>query len=181
MKAVFPPLLLILIILLQGCEDRYSPTRMNDLKLHYHTAAEARYIDISLEQGRMDYTFLPDADTRCAHSVRAGPCWNRENLQTLSRPLEQDELEQLYQTVQDSGILTLSQDAFGETDRHRRAYVTRLQVSTGGRTRDLVYRSNPQAAARPPAFARLEQALLEQAQRLQTGNSTAGQTPPRSR
>ncbi|HPE59172.1 MAG TPA: hypothetical protein PLB10_02450 [Thiolinea sp.] len=168
MKPFFLSILLMLAALLPGCEDRRPPTAMNNLELHYHTSAEVRYLDINLVHGRLDYTFLPDADTRCARSVSATPCWNRDDLQTLSRQLDRAELQQLYQTVLDCGILALPQQVFGETDRRRRAYVTRLQVSADGQTRDLVYRSNPQAAAKPAAFARLEQALLQQARSLST-------------
>jgi hypothetical protein len=91
---------------------------------------------------------------------KSSPCWRQSDLKTISMALPNEDLDNLRAVVQDSGILALKRDTFGDAKAGQRHYDQRLEVSIDGKTKKLVYQHFPGASKKPEAFAQLETALL---------------------
>ncbi|MEZ5478075.1 MAG: hypothetical protein R3E95_11515 [Thiolinea sp.] len=164
MKMTPRPALLVWITLalcgLSACDPRETTMPTPDFLLRYQTSAEASYTDIRIEHGQLTHTFFTDRNHRCAQWFQSSPCWNQNDLQTLSRPLTEAELQTLWTDIQSSGVLEL-EEQYGESNPRSRAYTETLRVRTAADEPEQVirYRSTPSAAAKPAAFAQLETSL----------------------
>lgn len=170
MKAIYTALL-ILVLAMAGCQPQESNPVPNNtpLTLRYQASAEAMFTDIRVEDGVLSYTFFTDTDNRCAQWFKSTPCWTTDDLETLERVLEPDELEKLQTLVDSSGVLTLKGDTFGETNLRSRAYTETLTVNLDGAERVLFYRSTPEAKRKPAAFTLVENTLRDYAKALISG------------
>lgn len=141
-----------------------SPSQ--DLYLHYATNGESYYTDIRIEAGTLTYTYFSDDENRCAQWFKSEPCWSDADLKTITHPLDNQAETALRQLVTDSGILSLGAELLGAHNPKQRAYSEKLEVRLGNDEHQLVYRSRPDAPAKPEPFRQLEEALQQQAQQL---------------
>lgn len=149
-----------------GCNGNYSQLAAHDLHLRFWESGESFYTDITLQQGVLRYTYFVDTEQRCAQWIKSTPCWQDSDLQTLSKPLNAAELEQLYALVQSSGISQLTQTTFGGARPEQRYYAQTLEVGIDGQQHTFTYQSFPVASPKPAAFAQIEQTLRDYAQQL---------------
>lgn len=165
---LFYTALLMLMIGLSGCEpqEHHAVTSNKALNLRYQASAEAMFTDIQVVEGVLSYTFFVDTDNRCAQWFKSTPCWTTDDLETVTRPLDSAELDKLSGVVEQSGVMSLTGDQFGETNLRRRAYTETLTVVLEDAERVLRYRSTPDAEEKPAAFAVLEKALRDHASAL---------------
>ena len=136
------------------------------LYLHFLATGESFYTEIKLANGILSYTYFEDTNGRCAQWVKSSPCWQESDLKTISMALPNEDLDNLYAVVKESGILALKRDTFGGAKAGQRHYAQRLEVGIDGTEKKLVYQSFPGASKKPEAFARLETALIEYARDL---------------
>lgn len=131
------------------------------LYLHFLATGESFYNEIRLENGELRYTWFEDKEGRCEQWVQSAPCWRESDLQTVSKPLPDEELATLRRKVRDSGVLQLAQETFGGASQNQRYYAQKLDIRINGEERHLEYQSFPGAAAKPAGFAEVEQLLTE--------------------
>jgi hypothetical protein len=136
------------------------------LYLHFLATGESFYTEIKLVDGILSYTYFEDTEGRCEKWVKSSPCWQKDDLKTISMALPNEDLDNLYAVVKESGILALKRDTFGGAKAGQRHYAQRLEVGIDGTEKKLVYQSFPGASKKPEAFARLETALVEYARDL---------------
>ncbi|WGZ93282.1 MAG: hypothetical protein QJT81_15910 [Candidatus Thiothrix putei] len=138
----------------------------NEFSLRFRATGESFYTEINLENGILNYTYFEDTDGRCAQWVKSTPCWQEEDLKTISLALRPEDLDNLYAVIKESGALALKRDTFGGAKAGQRHYTQILEIMLDGKEKTLVYQSFPGASPKPEAFARLETALLEYARDL---------------
>lgn len=138
----------------------------NEFSLRFLATGESFYTEITLANGILSYTYFEDTDGRCAQWVKSTPCWQAEDLKTISLALRPEDLDNLYAVIKESGALTLKRDTFGGAKAGQRHYRQTLDIMLDGKEKQLVYQSFPGASPKPEAFARLETVLLEYARDL---------------
>lgn len=138
----------------------------NEFSLRFRATGESFYTEINLENGILNYTYFEDTDGRCAQWVKSTPCWQEEDLKTISLALRPEDLDNLYAVIKESGALSLKRDTFGGAKAGQRHYRQTLDIMLDGKEKQLVYQSFPGSSPKPEAFARLETALLEYARDL---------------
>lgn len=138
----------------------------NEFSLRFLATGESFYTEITLANGILSYTYFEDTDGRCAQWVKSTPCWQEEDLKTISLALRPEDLDNLYAVIKESGALTLKRDTFGGAKAGQRHYRQTLDIMLDGKEKQLVYQSFPGASPKPEAFARLETVLLEYARDL---------------
>lgn len=138
----------------------------SDFSLRFRATGESFYTEITLANGILSYTYFEDTDGRCAQWVKSTPCWQEEDLKTISLALRPEDLDNLYAVIKESGALTLKRDTFGGAKAGQRHYRQTLDIMLDGKEKQLVYQSFPGSSPKPEAFARLETVLLEYARDL---------------
>lgn len=134
--------------------------------LRFLATGESFYTEITLQNGILSYTYFEDTENRCAQWVKSTPCWQQQDLKTISMALGAEDLDNLYTLIKDSGILKLSQDTFGGAKPGQRHYSQQVEAGLNGKQKTITYQSFPGASKKPEAFARVETALLEYARDL---------------
>jgi hypothetical protein len=138
----------------------------SNLSLRFLATGESFYTEIKLANGIFSYTYFEDTTGRCKQWIKSSPCWEKNDLKTISMALPNADLNNLYAVVKNSGVLALKRETFGGAKTGQRYYTQRLEVSIDGKQKQLVYQSFPGASKKPEAFAILETALLEYARDL---------------
>jgi|GEM_PF-1191166 len=138
----------------------------SDFSLRFRATGESFYTEITLANGILSYTYFEDTDGRCAQWVKSTPCWQAEDLKTISLALRPEDLDNLYAVIKESGALTLKRDTFGGAKAGQRHYPQTLDIMLDGKEKQLVYQSFSGSSPKPEAFARLETVLLEYARDL---------------
>lgn len=138
----------------------------SDFSLRFRATGESFYTEITLANGILSYTYFEDTAGRCAQWVKSTPCWQAEDLKTISLALRPEDLDNLYAVIKESGALTLKRDTFGGAKAGQRHYPQTLDIMLDGKKKQLVYQSFPGSSPKPEAFARLETVLLEYARDL---------------
>lgn len=138
----------------------------SDFSLRFRATGESFYTEITLANGILSYTYFEDTNGRCAQWVKSTPCWQEEDLKTISLALRPEDLDNLYAVIKESGALTLKRDTFGGAKAGQRHYRQTLDIMLDGKEKQLVYQSFPGSSPKPEAFARLETFLLEYARDL---------------
>ncbi len=138
----------------------------NEFSLRFLATGESFYTEITLANGILSYTYFEDTAGRCAQWVKSTPCWQEEDLKTISLALRPEDLDNLYAVIKESGALTLKHDTFGGAKAGQRHYRQTLDIMLDGKEKQLVYQSFPGSSPKPEAFARLETVLLEYARDL---------------
>ena len=138
----------------------------NEFSLRFLATGESFYTEITLANGILSYTYFEDTAGRCAQWVKSTPCWQEDDLKTISLALRPEDLDNLYAVIKESGALTLKRDTFGGAKAGQRHYRQTLDIMLDGKEKQLVYQSFPGSSPKPEAFARLETVLLEYARDL---------------
>lgn len=138
----------------------------NEFSLRFLATGESFYTEIALANGILSYTYFEDTTGRCAQWVKSTPCWQAEDLKTISLALRPEDLDNLYAVIKESGALTLKRDTFGGAKAGQRHYRQTLDIMLDGKEKQLIYQSFPGSSPKPEAFARLETVLLEYARDL---------------
>ncbi|UOG91456.1 MAG: hypothetical protein L3K52_14830 [Candidatus Thiothrix sulfatifontis] len=138
----------------------------SDFSLRFRATGEGFYTEITLANGIISYTYFEDTAGRCAQWVKSTPCWQAEELKTISLALRPEDLDNLYAVIKESGALALKRDTFGGAKAGQRHYPQTLDIMLDGKEKQLVYQSFPGSSPKPEAFARLETVLLEYARDL---------------
>lgn len=138
----------------------------SEFSLRFLATGESFYTEITLANGILSYTYFEDTVGRCAQWVKSTPCWQAEDLKTISLALRPEDLDNLYAVVKESGALTLKRDTFGGAKAGQRHYRQTLDIMLDGKEKQLVYQSFPGSSPKPEAFSRLETVLLEYARDL---------------
>lgn len=138
----------------------------SDFSLRFRATGENFYTEITLANGILSYTYFEDTTERCAQWVKSTPCWQEDDLKTISLALRPEDLDNLYAVIKESGALTLKRDTFGGAKAGQRHYAQTLDIMLDGKEKQLVYQSFPGSSPKPEAFARLETVLLEYARDL---------------
>jgi hypothetical protein len=136
------------------------------LYLRFLATGESFYTEIRLANGILSYTYFEDDENRCAQWVKNTPCWQQSDLKTISMALPDEDLDNLYTLVKESGILKLQRDTFGGARQGQRHYAQKIEAGLDGKEKTITYQSFPGASKKPEAFARVETALLEYARDL---------------
>ena len=137
-----------------------------EFSLRFLATGESFYTEIQLANGILSYTYFEDTAGRCAQWVKSTPCWQQEDLKTISLALRPEDLDNLYAVIKESGALALKRDTFGGAKAGQRHYRQTLDIMLDGKEKQLVYQSFPGSSPKPEAFARLETVLLEYARDL---------------
>lgn len=138
----------------------------SDLHLRFLATGESFYTEIKLENGILSYTYFEDTQGRCDTWVQSSPCWQESDLKTISMALRNEDLDNLYTLVKESGILKLPQEKYGGAKQGQRYYAQKMEVGIEGKNKTVIYQSFPGSGKKPEAFARLETALVEYARDL---------------
>ncbi|WP_156946725.1 hypothetical protein [Thiothrix lacustris] len=138
----------------------------SEFSLRFLATGESFYTEIKLTHGILNYTYFEDTTGRCEKWIKNSPCWEKNDLKTISMALPNADLDNLYSIVKKSGVLALKHETFGGAKTGQRHYTQRLDISIDGQQKQLLYQSFPGASKKPEAFAMLETALLEYARDL---------------
>lgn len=137
-----------------------------DLRLHYYVTTNVSYTDITVEYGELNYTFFPDYNGKCLQWTKDEPCWKKDDLETLGKVLNQEDLDNLTAIVVENKLLELDKDEYGAS-KERRKDSESYTIFLDKTERNITYYPAPLAEPKPEGLARLETALIQYARDLE--------------
>ncbi len=136
------------------------------LYLRFLATGESFYTEIKVEQGILTYTYFEDTSGRCQQWIKSTPCWQVQDLKTISAALPNKDLDNLYTLAKQNGILKLTKETLGGAQQGQRFYAQHLEIRIDKQQKHFIYQHFPGAAKKPEAFAQIETALVEYARDL---------------
>lgn len=131
----------------------------NTLSLRFLATGETFYRELKLENGVFSYTHFDDKEKRCEQWVQSRPCWMEDDLTTVSKALSEQDIESLYATISNSGILDITESKLGGAKQGQRFYAQRLEIRMGPIEKIIIYQSFPGATPKPKPFQLMEDAM----------------------
>lgn len=143
----------MLLFLLTACPAESQPKAKEKSGLLIEYAAPFRHIALTADFLLSDIEEMPEYD----NPVSAVPS-KMTKVEKTAR-VSEAEANELLQLIRESGFDRLK-EAYG-AGREERSYPHRILVRDGEKTKEVICRSSPAAAACPEVFANVEKSIIE--------------------